>query len=166
MLTFILGAAALGIASFGSFAGARSISNIHDLKDQPKIIRDSYEESLTKFQIILKNTQNEFNFAKNEAKEHDNEVKKYKNFQESMIPKIQHLIEIIEQSDQNKDQQQLDEIKKLLLNKINNVEILENNSSPSGITNTVPIAINNINNVNNFVRVANDLYISRFSNSK
>lgn len=116
MLTLILGAAALGIASFGSFAGARSISNIHDLKDQPKIMRDSYEESLTKFQMILKNTQND-------AQQYGNELQEYERTLEGMIPQIENLLEIITK---NKNQQKLEEIKQLIINEINSDK---NNSS-------------------------------------
>lgn len=109
MLTLILGAAALGIASFGSFAGARSISNIHDLKDQPKIIRDSYEESLTNFSIILENTQNE-------AQEYENELKEYEITLERMIPQLENLFEIITN---NKNRQKLEEIQQLIINEVN-----------------------------------------------
>ncbi|MBO1056431.1 MAG: hypothetical protein HEQ27_07845 [Dolichospermum sp. JUN01] len=109
MLTFILGAAALGIASFGSFAGARSISDIHDLKDQPKIMRDSYEASLTNFQMILKNTQNE-------AQEYENELKEYEITLERMTPQIENLVDIITQ---NKNRQKLEEIQQLIISEIN-----------------------------------------------
>jgi hypothetical protein len=120
MLTLILGAAALGVASFGSFAGARSISNIHDLKDQPKIMRDSYEESLKKFQMILKNTQND-------AQQYGNELQEYERTLEGMIPQIENLLEIITK---NKNQQKLEEIKQLIINEINsdqnNIPIIKN----------------------------------------
>ncbi|TAE60770.1 MAG: hypothetical protein EAZ76_00990 [Nostocales cyanobacterium] len=116
MLTLILGAAALGVASFGSFAGARSISNIHGLKDQPKIMRDSYEESLTKFKMILKNTQND-------AQQYGNELQEYERTLKGMIPQIENFLEIITK---NKNQQKLEEIKQLIINEINS----DQNNSP------------------------------------